>query len=175
MSKHGKGRRRRPYIGARIDHSFALGTLAGNTLIGSLVSDSVTETAWASSIRCTYALDQFTPGTDDGPITVGVAHGDYSDAEVESWLEIQGNWDQGKLVEQEIGRRKCRIIGTFDGPRDALDAVRLNEGRPITTKLGWQLSTGQSLRFWAYNNGISTLATTDPTVHVLGKANLWPN
>lgn len=170
-----KGRRRRPYLGGRIDHKLQLGTLAATTLIGSLNSDALTEKAFCSSIDCTWGLQGMTDNTDDGPIVVGVAHGDYSDAEVEAWFELEGSWEEGALIEKEISNRKCRIVGTFEGQLGPDQQEVLGDGRRIKTKLNWQLLTGQTLRFWAYNAGASALATTDPALFIKGKANLWPN
>ncbi len=169
-----RGRKFRKYLRGNIDLDFLLGTLAAETLVFSVVPDVLVEKAWCSSVKASYSMQNMTPGGNVGPITIGVAHSDYTSAEIESWLENLGSWDQGGQLEQEIARRKCRVIGTFEN-LPLGETARLNDGRKFTTKCGWQLITGQTLRFWAYNEGSSALATTDPTVHVSGYANLWPN
>ncbi len=176
MAKHGKGRKFRKYLRGNIDHVLALSTLGGNTLIGSLVADTVVDTAYVSSVKATWTLAEFTAATNDGPILVGIAHSDYTDAEVEAFVEnITGSWDAGDLVSQEIARRKVRVVGVFKNPPTATEASRLNDGNPVTTKAGWMLSEGQTIRIWAYNQGGSALATTSPNVFVNGHANLWPS
>ncbi len=157
-----------------IASNFNLGTLAGRTLIGNLVADVVTETTWCTSARLTWSLDAVTKGADVGPIVVGIAHGDYTDSEIEAWLELTSGWDQSDLVSREIARRKIRIVGTFENVAEPTTWSALNDGKPITTKLGWMLSTGETLRLWAWNSGSSAFAMTDPEVKATGHANLWP-
>ncbi len=173
MAKHGRRRKYRRYIRGKIDHDLALTTLAGNTLVGTDLSDAVTETTWCSSIKATWGLTDWTPIASAGPITVGIAHSDYTDAEIEAWLEVTSAWDQGNKVAQEVNRRKCRIVGTFATP-EALATAMLNDGKQLTTKVGMMLATGDTLRIWAYNAGTAAIATTVPGVVVQGHANLWP-
>ncbi len=173
--KRGGGRRKfGRYIKGPIQNRFTLGTLAATTLLSSTNSDSVSEKAWLSSIVATWSMDQFTDAIGDGPILVGIAHSDYSDAEIEAFVEQVTGWDEGDLVSKEISSRKIRRVGTFgiDGP--ALSGTVLNDGRPIRTKCGWMLTTGDSIKYWAYNQGSSDLATTSPAIVTAGHANLWP-
>ncbi len=176
MAKKGRGgSKRRRYLKGAIDVDFALGTLAAKDLISDTEDSVLTEEAWISSVLATWAIENFTQGAGDGPIVVGVAHPDYTNAEVEEFLENAGSWDQGNLIQQEIARRKIRQVGTFSATLlAATGGGALNDGNPIHTKCGWMLNTGISLRFWAYNMGTSALATTDPHVLVNGHANLWP-
>ncbi len=163
-------------MAGQIDHTLALATLGALDLVGSLNADLVTEKTWVTSMKCVHALSAPTPLAGDGPIMVGVAHGDYIDSEIESWIENLGSWEAHDLITQEISRRKVRRIGIFPvrSTDDLTSTQVLNEGRPITTKLGWQLGSGQTLRFWAYNLGSSVL-TTGRMYRVQGHANLWPN
>ncbi len=175
VAKHGrKGRKFRRYIKGRMDVALSLTTLGANTLVSLAVDDVVTEKCWVSSVVATYALDQFTMQAGDGPIVVGLANANYSDAEIEAYLELNTSWDEGDLVDQEIARRKIKIVGVFRSPVTATEVQVLNDGLPLRTKLGWSLRTGHTLKVWAYNQGDSALATTVPQVHVLGHANLWP-
>ncbi len=176
MAKHkgsGRGRFRR-YLKGSVDHTLALSTLAAKTLISSNLASSVNERTFCSSLRATWSLNSMTRGSDDGPILVGVAHSDYTSIEIEEWIEQSNSWNEGNLIGQEIAKRKIRRVGLFETPDDALEAIVLNDGKPITTKLGWILLQAQTLKVWAYNTGISALATTDPDVQVNGHANLWP-
>ncbi len=167
-------RRFRRYLKGVIQNRFTLGTLAATTLLGDDISDSVTERAWLSSVTATWSMDQFTEGAGDGPILVGIAHSDYTDAEIEAWVEQTSSWEEADQVAQEVAKRKCRRVGTFGQTGPSLSGTVLNNGRPITTKCGWMLSSGQSIRIWAYNQGSSALATTSPAVVTAGHANLWP-
>ncbi len=168
------GRKFRRYIRGVIQNRFTLGTLAPTTLISSTNSDVVSEKAWISTVVATWSMDQFTDSVGDGPILVGIAHSDYSDAEIEAYVEQVTSWDEGDLVSKEISSRKIRRVGTFGSTGPALSGTVLNDGKPIRTKCGWMLTTGDTIKFWAYNSGSSALAATSPAVVTSGHANLWP-
>ncbi len=178
-AKRGKGRGKRmnKYIRGRVNENLSFGTLAGATLVSVIFDETVIERTRVSSVEATYAIENLTVGSGDGPIMVGLAHSDYTDAQIEEVIENAGSWNEGDLVQQkEVGRRLVRTIGIFsagDGIGSVVSDV-LNDGKPIKTKLNWILITGQSLRLWAYNLGNSSLATTVPVVHCEGHANLWP-
>ncbi len=168
-------RKFRQYLRGNIDNTMALGTLGSKVVISSVVAGAVVEETWLSSIVASWSISDFSNNAGDGPILVGVAHSDYSTAEIEAFLENTSSWDAGNLVQQEIAKRKIRIIGTFDkGELGSVDTSVLNDGKPIRTKCGWMLVTGAKLRVWAYNMGSSALDTTDPDVFTKGHANLWP-
>ena len=172
-----KARRRkyRRYLRGAIDDELALVTLAGGNVVSQVVSDTLEEKAWLSSVKAIWSMIDFSPGTSDGPILVGVAHSDYTAAEIEEWIENSGSWTSGDKISQEIARRKIRRVGVFANlSASAAAADALNDGRPITTKCNWQLTSGQTLRFWAYNQGSNPL-TSGAVVHLAGHANLWPN
>ncbi len=173
----GKGRPKRSYrayLRGNVDESLNLGTLATLTLVSVDFDESVNETTWLSSVKGSYTLDELTPG--QGPIFIGLAHSDYSDAEIEEWIETTQSWNAGDLVAKEVARRKIRRIGVFPAEGGALvtDTIALNGGRPITTKCGFLLQTGQTASLWAYNMGPANLSATVPIVRVQGHANLWP-
>ncbi len=177
MVKHTKGsgkRRFQRYIRGSVDEQLDLGTLAAKTLVGTAFDNTVAERTYVSSIVASWSLQGFTQASDDGPILVGVAHSDYTDAEIEEVIENTGSWDEGDLISQEKNARKVRKVGILGQGEGVDEAFRLANGRKIKTKLGWILNAGDTLRLWAYNLGASALATTDPEVQVEGHANLWP-
>lgn len=163
------------YIRGRVDEELALGTLAAKTLIGTTFDETVVDRTLVSSIKAVWSLQNFTAIAGDGPIMVGVAHGDYSDAEIEEVLENTGSWNEGDMIAQERSKRKIRTIGTFDiQVADAAEgAAVLNEGRLIHTKLNWILNQGVRLKIWGYNLGTGAL-TTGAVINANGHANLWP-
>ncbi len=161
------------YIKGSVDESLLLTTLAARTLVSAPFDETVEERTLISSLVATYAMGDFTVGSDIGPIMVGIAHSDYTAAEVEEVIEATNSWTEGDLVAQEVARRKVRIIGIFSMPAAGADAV-LNEGKPIKSKLNWILNAGDTLDLWAYNLGASPVATTVPDIHCQGHANLWP-
>ena len=162
------------YIRGSINEQLALATLAAATLVSATFDEAVQERTLVSSIVAAWSLSDFTDATGDGPIMVGVAHNDYSDAEIEAVIEATGSWDEGDLVQQELSKRKIRRIGIFGGGVQSGGQDRvLNDGKVIKTKLNWILNQGQTLKVWAYNLGSSSL-TTGALVRTEGHANLWP-
>jgi len=132
----------------------ALAALANLDLIAGAVTATSTEAYRLLSIKLAWAIRNHTPG--EGPITIGVAHGDYSAAEIEEWLEATSAIELGNLVAKEQSSRLCRRIGTFDGE---LAQEVLNDGKPVHTKLNWLMATGQTLQMWAYNRSGAVLTT----------------
>ncbi len=172
-----KGQRRAnflKYIDGAIDDRVVATTLAANTLVGANIGKVTIDTCRISSMRATWTLTNFTPIANT-TVIVGVAHSDYSDAEVEGWLESAGSWDRGNTTAREVRSRMCRQVGSFKvgGGSTAADVHVLNDGRPISTKLNWLLTEGQTVKLWVFNGGAAPYATTAPVLEVQGKANLW--
>ncbi len=175
MARNPKKRRFRKYLRGAIDVKLSLTALATLDVASQVQGDVLVEKAWLSSIRCSWSLDNLTPTGGVGPIVCGVAHSDYTDAEIEEWIENLESWESGGMVGQEIARRRIRLVGTFKIPALATDSAVLNHGNAFRTKCGWQLITGQTVRLWFYNKGTATVDTTVPVADVSGHANLWPN
>ncbi len=168
-------RRMGRYIRGGVDENLGLGTLAASALVSADFDETVRERTLISSLVASWSLSNWTPIASVGPIVVGVAHSDYTDAEIEAYIENLESWDEGDKIGQEIGRRKIRRVGQF-----AVTAVGdvgvmvLNDGKPIKTKLNWILNAGQTLSYWAYNQGTAAVATTNPDVRLQGHVNLFP-
>ncbi len=148
------------YFFPRISSTLALATLAAqDMLIGSSLG-AVDAPTWLSKVRANWNISDLTQG--DGPIVVGLAHSDYTAAEIEEWYEAQAAWSTNDKIAQEQAGRKCRQVGTLmnQGTSSASqgDAV-LNDGKPVTTKCGWRMNDGEGLVFWAYNDGDAVLIT----------------
>lgn len=161
------------YLKGNVNESLTLGsTLAADTGVVGIFSSVVEGRTRVSSLVASYALSNLTPTAGRGPIMVLIAHSDYSLAEIEEYIESTGSWARGDMVAQEIQKRRIRRIGIFDVPTSAAATMRLNEGKPIKTKLNWQLEEGQSLSVVGYNTG-AVLATTSPNIKVQGHVNLF--
>ncbi len=177
MAKKPSRRSRRQmgkYLRGTVDEDLALGTLAAKDLIKVNMDETVNERTLVSSVVAAWGMRDFTPAVNVGPVLVGLAHSDYTDSEIEEWIESTSSWNEGDLVAQEVSARKIRVVGKFEIHALATEAVVLNDGRQIKTKLNWILLQGQTLSVWAYNVGSAAIATTDPTISVNGHANLWP-
>ncbi len=169
LAKHGKRRGRALFV-PRIDITVGLGAILTSKLEVGLISTLLDQECWAISMKIQASITALTAG--EGPIMFGVAHSDYSAAEIEEWIEEASSWISSNLIGQERARRKCRIIGTFMVGNDAT-ILEFNEGRPTHVKLGWKIEDGQSLGFWAYNQDANTL-TTGALMHITGPVYLRP-
>ncbi len=173
MAKARKGRSMKGYLKGNVHEDMSLGTLAATTLVGNVFDEVVNERMLCSSIVSTWNLDNLVAG--QGPIVFGVAHSDYSDAEIEAVIENTGSWDTGNLVQsREIGKRLVRTIGTFVGTQGTgTNDIKFAEGRTVKTKLNWMLETGDTLKMWAYNRSVDALSTSAPLMTATGHCNLW--
>ncbi len=132
----------------------ALGTLPAADLAGEdlvLASDNEYRVI---SITTDWNLVNHTPG--EGPITVGYAHGDYTDTEIEEWYEGQNDILRGDKIAAEISQRFIRRAGMFSG---VAASETLNDGRSIKTRLNWVIAEGKTVRMWAYNGDVNALTT----------------
>ncbi len=176
MAKRPKRRRSMgKYLRGNVDEELTIAGLATRTLTAVAFDETVTERTFVSSMVASWSMDEWTPTANAGPIMVGVAHSDYSAAEVEEWIENTGSWSEGDVVQsREVAKRLIRRVGIFRDRGVVLENIVLGDGKPIRTKLGWILNAGQTLDVWAYNLGGASVATTIPSIHVEGHANLWP-
>ncbi len=168
MSRKGMGK----YLKGNIDDEVAITSLASKDVVGAAPDETVAQRTRCTSIVVGCALNDYTVVAGAGPIVVGIAHSDYTDAEVEEYLETTGQWDEGDLVAQEHAKRKVRILGEFSG---AEVAEVLWNGAKRKFKLNWILNSGDGLRLWAYNSGDQPVSGTGSPAFVLnGHANLFP-
>ncbi len=177
MARNKSNRRRRnfgKYLRGSVDEQLAVGALAGQALVSQTFDETVTERTRVSSVIATWGLRNWTPVQDAGPLVCGIAHSDYTDAEIEAVIENAGSWNAGGKVEQEIAKRLVRRVGMFEIPADISESAVLFDGRLTKTKLNWSLQTGQTLRLWVYNTGQTAVDNTvNPEVVLQGHANLW--
>ncbi len=168
-------RRRRMgrYLKGNVEEELALATLGAGDVTKADFDQVMIEKGFVSSLVATYAMRNLTVAADIGPFTVGIAHSDYTSAEIEEYLENTGSWNIGDKVNQEINKRLVRVIGIFPAAGQSLGTSVLNDGKPIKTKLNWSLITGKTLCVWVRNGGSAPVATTVPDIKVDGHINLW--
>ncbi len=118
-----------------------------------------------TSVSLTVGMRDHTAG--EGPMTFGVAHPDYTVAEIAEALGA-AQTSPGRKIEQERGNRLVRELGVLSG----LDTEEKgNDGRPIRAKLNWLIPDGMvALNFWVFNVSGATL-TTGTDVVVSGHLN----
>ncbi len=154
----------------RVNTSFALGTLGVTTWLKSVLLANLTQEIYAISADLNWSLSNLT--SVQGPIIVGLAHGDYSVAEIKEWFQAS-NTLSGDQIEQEENRRKCRDAGMFETSATvALGHVGLKDGKTVRTQLKFRIEESKDLVAWAANLGAEALSITDPIVEVYGKVYL---
>ncbi len=156
--------RRRGFIVGAINEDHPLLTLLTNAVNKTDWADAPDDTRFLISMKAVWTASEFAVG--EGPIIVGVAHGDYTATEIEEFLEVGGSWNTDDLISVERARRKIRIVGTFPL---AVEGESLNHGEPIHTRLGFILGEGELLSTWAFNKGDGNL-TTGGLIKVVGQA-----
>lgn len=148
-------KRRNPnFKAATIGSTVDIASVATSTLKSAALTAASDEAYYAISMDVVVALRNNTAA--EGPIMVGVACGDYTDAEIEEWREASTSIERGDRIAAERARRKCRIIGVFSGL--GTEEV-LNHGRPIRVKLRWVEPTGDQVKMWVYNLHTGTLTS----------------
>ncbi len=162
LAKHKpKGRRRYSLRPVRITPELVLSTLGAATVLkADFVGNSDSQYRLISAIG-TWTIRGLTAG--EGPITVGVAHNDYTVAEIAEALVATNAISQGDKIANERSKRLVRIIGTF-GPQGP---GNLDDGRPIKTRLNWLFPVGERPAIFAFNDSGSAL-TTGASVHFMG-------
>jgi len=168
--------KRRRYLRGNIDHKLSMTTLGGGEVASSVLADTVVDSAWISSVRANWTINNLTRTANVGPFMCGIAHQDYTSTEIEEWIENLQSWDEGDMIAQEVAKRKIRIVGVFDfAPSDLVkEHATIGTGRPVVTKAKWVISPNETVRIWVYNMGANSVATTVPELRVQGHANLWP-
>ncbi len=146
---------------AKTTAELPLATLATDTAVKVALVSAADGPYRCMSVTLTWVLKGLTSG--EGPITVGLAHSDYTVAEIKEAIESAGAISLGSKIEQEQGNRLVREIGTFDSNLSSA----LNEGEPIKTRLNWRMNVGDTPVAFAYNNDDNSL-TTGAILHVSG-------
>ncbi len=159
LAKHPK-RRRYNLRRVRVSPSIALGALASGVAVASGLTGAAPNSYRCISTSMVWALELGT--ANEGPITVGYAHSDYTVTEIKEALEAAASIDPGKKIEQERANRLIRIVGTISS-----DEERLNDGRPVKTRLNWLIAPGDEVNAFAFNDSGASL-TTGSILHPMG-------
>ncbi len=162
MAKKKASRRRSRLAVINVSETLALTTLADNAVVA-VDSDPFGREFYAISADLYWAMKNHTAG--QGPIILGIAHNDYTDVEVAEALNLTGMEDPGDKIAYEQGRRLVRRAGQFSGV--GTDEV-LNDGKVKRVRIGFVITDGFSLGFWAQNKSDAAL-TTGTIVDIQGK------
>ncbi len=148
----------------RINAASVTGALAPLAVVSNPITSAVSDPLRFMSVKSSFqAVNGI--AADEGA-AFGLAHSDYTAAEVEECLEATGALDKGDKVAQEQANRLVREIGTLD-----LDpSTKWNDGRQIKIRLNWLMSTGDTLNLWIRNSS-GTIYSTGGGIAIAGE--LW--
>ncbi len=171
MVRHGKGRARRSFNlrRVRVATGIAAGALAPLDVAVSNLTNVGTDPYRIMSVDFSYALSDLGAASDDGQ-EFGLAHSDYTAAEIEECIEQASSIDLGNKIAQEHAHRLVRVIGQMGGAHVAGGGLDFNDGRRVKTKLNWRMSTGDSLNLWIRNSS-GSVWTTGAFIDVVG--DMW--
>ena len=157
MAKHGRRPRRRWNPNnqvVQVLEALSLATLGNATALPGEVVPAADGEYLAITMKGTWALRDGTAA--EGPITVGFSHGDYTATEIGEWLASSTAMSRGDKIANERAKRLIRRVGVFSG--SGTDET-LNDGKPITTRLGWAIPEGTVINLWAFNQSGAALTT----------------
>ncbi len=149
-----KRSRGKNFVAIPFSAAITLGTLGVGTVINAgMLGASLGEDLFCISVDINWALRGFTAA--EGPISVGVAHSDYSVGEIGENLDAELT-DPDDKIQQERARRLVRRSGMFPGL--ASNEV-LNQGTPLRTTMKFSVGDTFNPSIWARNLGPSALTT----------------
>ncbi len=161
LAKRKPSRRRFTLRRVRITPELALSTLASDTAVVTDVTSNSTATYRVISVSATWGLSGGT--VNEGPLTVGFCHSDYTVTEIKECLEAQSSISPGQKIEREQANRLVRIVGVLTEAQPTL-----NDGKPIKTRLNWLMAaSSDNLSMFVYNEDTAAL-TTGGVVHCQG-------
>lgn len=170
MAKHQTGRKARG-VDANfqewpLDIQLDLSTLAAATVVKT-AAITLTDAAFLYSGKFTWTMHDIPVNT--GIIKVGLCHDDFTNSEIAAFLTAAAPVTKGDKVAREISTRGKFIkrVGVF--PLEVL-SESLNDGKPIKTKLRFDIQQGRALAMYAMN--VSDTVRTG-NAHVSMNGPLW--
>lgn len=131
----------------------ALGTLNQDTVEADSLTPTLGRNLFVTSVKALWAIRGLT--ATEGPIMVGVAHGDLTDTEILEQLQAEQS-DPSDIIQAEKARRPVRKAGVFPG---LSSNEALNDGKPIKVKCMFPIDDADNIKAWAMNLGSGQLTT----------------
>ncbi len=155
----------------RITPAVAIGALASLAVVKSTGTSAAANTLRFISIDMSWSITDLAANVDDA-FQFGVAHSDYTAAEIEECLEATLSMDVGDKISQERANRLVREIGTISPTGGTIlgSGIAFNDGKPVKTRLNWLMAIGDTLDVWV-RNGSGTVYTTGTILS--GTGTLW--
>ncbi len=162
MAKHPK-RGRKPLLVARFLETQIVAAIVNNGIESSTMVDASDQETFLISMDVNMSLGTHVAG--EGPLFVGVAHGDYSEAEILEWFSQSAGLTTANLIAREQSKRLIREIGVFSGV--GTEEV-MNDGKTIRVPLKFRLQDGIGLTLFTVNLSGATL-TANAQINAVGK------
>ncbi len=171
MAKKGRKGRRFQLRKVRIQGGVSIGALAAADAMSGVMTTVGTTPYRVMSIDNNWSITNLGAAIDDG-FEFGVAHSDYTAAEIEECLESQASIDYGDKVAAEQANRLVRTIGVITNMGTALvgAGIQYNDGRPVKVRLNWLMSIGDGLQVWVRNSS-AVVYTTGASISFIG--HMW--
>lgn len=165
-----KKRRNSGFVAIPFEGTFVLGALANKTVaVGDLFGGNLTEDFYAISADIDSEILGITAG-EGNPSVLGLAHGDYSAAEIAENLVVK-LLGPGTKIEQEQQRRLVRKAGTFHGNQInthiemKMDGARGPGSQRV--KLRFVIQSGKTMDVFVFNKS-GAVYTTGATCKFFG-------
>ncbi len=144
----------------RFNSSLTIGALAALDVVSGSVLATSDSKYRLLSMRFTPVWQNIV-GSADGGMMFGIAHGDYTAAEIEECIEATTSISPGDKIANEKANRMVRILGTIvnDGGGVPGQDSSFNQGRMTKVKLNWPIQIGKTVTQWVYNNSGTVWAT----------------
>ncbi len=167
MARHN---RRKGFVSIPFEGTFAIGALANKAVaIGDLFGGNLTEDFYAISCDIDAEIVGLTAG-EGNPSVLGLAHSDYSVAEIAENLVVK-LLGPGNKIEQEQQRRLVRKAGTFHGDQlnTAIEMPMSGKTGPgeQRVRLKFVIQNGKTLDVFVFNKS-GAVYTTGATCKFFG-------
>ncbi len=135
-----------------VEDESVLGTLANVTVLRSGLTN-LSDDFWFQAADLSFTMDDHTGG--EGPLVVGIAHGDLSVVEIKECLEAKPT-NRGDIVTREQARRPVRVLGQFDG---GAASEKLYDGQLRRYPVKMYVAEGVELNMFTFNRSGGALTT----------------
>ncbi len=155
MVKHKRSNKN--FVAIPVEGSLALGTLAfGDVITANIFAGTLTEDLYVISIDLECQITGLTAG-EGQPSHLIIAHGDYSDTEINEHLDVK-LLGPGNKLEQERARRLVRKVGIFVSAALSSAAIALQMDK-TRTKIKFVCQSGKDLSIGVNNRSGAALTT----------------
>jgi len=158
-----KRRYNKNFLAVRVQASLTLSTLASGAVLSGTLMGNAGQDLYLISADLHFNKNDGTAG--EGPIAVGVAHGDYTTTEIDQWFESTAGVGTD-MISREQSKRAIREAGSLPG---SFVNETLNDGKTVRLKLGFDIADNINLDFWARNGDPDNPLTTGADIVVSGK------